>query len=1124
MSGTAKPRRSVARLTPAGRLQMDGCRVRWRSTAATTAVSSPTRRARLCLLLAMMMLLGVMNITPGRSLVRHAGASDATAVSMPNANGDRLAVHVAIEVPTAIEGAVDSDPSSAVMQIVVDNRNRRVAFRGGEAEVTLTNHETSQFTVDVPSVVAGDVGRANLSLPRSALDPARAPLSYRVRIHEVLDDREPEAHREAAEPGQAADAAGGVGEDVAPSRRQLIADASGSLMYGPRWLILGPFEHSGRTEGGFDERFGPEVMLPTGDGGSGAAGEPGGADSNADTAPARLVDPGEAYARDPSAPEAGALRWRPLPADIIRQPDGYRDFREMFGERNNVTIYAATTLVSDVERDVVLRIGSDDAVKVWLNGVQVHANNLLRGSTPGQDEVPIRLRAGENEVLLKIVQWGGWYGFHFDVADPQGNAVPETAVRVPEGWMIDRPALPDLTITEMRSRGPILRWYSDDPAPTAIVVQRATHARFDPALGVDESDAMLTPAPGAPALRLVGSPILRTEHEMLVTDLDPGTRYIAWAEETNGGGPSGGITFTTPAEAGEMQYLRLRLVNLIFTNVTEEGHAETPGADVPMPDDQVNRIIDEMNENAMFYWINSGMKVWLDMTNLRYDGPLTIAADTRYGYSYNDGKEYEILDEVLAARGEKGSDYDGVNFVSVDKRFEDEAWVYPASGGGTLGPLPPYNIGKSGWKGGCDNAWLFCHEFGHQLDALFAHSGGGGDAYLFNHFQPWDGTAHRHGEHWDGNAWLLREWGGHVDDDHQHMNRFQAGLRSWRYLTCRWGEIVTTADRDMDGVPDADPQVPLDEQRFGSSPDHVDTDRDGLPDLGEAMVRTFTTLGLNEYFADSPHRAARMDPAHPDSDGDGLVDGVDPEPLYAMRCEIPLLSAFDFDGDPAELPMLLAIADPAFAGEVRLGRTATHLVIGVSARDRLPASVQIMIDLDDDGWYVGRDNLHIRLHAGGQAWIGGARKRAGADFASVELNNCGIPDRYPFFDPDALVEDEIEARERRDDAAADSTEGRPAWSAEVRVPVNAAYGFENRLGERIGLLVGFEPAEGIGRPGRQQRMLTVFEPHSFVSLELRAADLNVAEPAAKSSETMTRAADPGESPTGAAEAAAHGGG
>jgi len=501
-----------------------------------------------------------------------------------------------------------------------------------------------------------------------------------------------------------------------------------------------------------------------------------------------------------------------------------------------------------------------------------------------------------------------------------------------------------------------------------------------------------------------------------------------------------------------------------------------------------------MNENVMFYWVNSGMKVWLDMTNLRYDEPLTIAPDTKYGYAYNDGNEYEILDHVLAARGEKGSDYDGVNFVSADKRFENGSWIWPASGGGTLGPLPPYNIGKSGWKGGCDHAWLFCHEFGHQLDALYAHSGGGGDAYLFNHFQPWDGTAHRHGEHWDGNAWLLREWAGHVDAGHQHMNRYRPGMKTWRYLTCRWGEIVTTADRDQDGIPDDDPRVPLDEVRFGSSPEQADTDGDGLSDLGEAMVRTWTTFGLNEYFADSRRRAPRMDPMNPDSDGDGLRDGIDPEPLYAIEPAVPLMADVTFDGRPTELPVLMTIDDEAFRGDVRLARTADHLVIGVTAAriegatgSASPRLVHLMLDLDDDGWYVGRDNIIVRLNPGASTWLGGARKRAGADFASVELNNCGVPGRYPFFDPEALAENEIEAREWSVGAPSEGdvhAEGL-AWSAEVRIPVNSEYGFENQVGERIGLLVGIEPRTGIGRPGRTQRLLTPFEPHSFVSLELR---------------------------------------
>ncbi len=52
-------------------------------------------------------------------------------------------------------------------------------------------------------------------------------------------------------------------------------------------------------------------------------------------------------------------------------------------------------------------MGSDDGVKAWLNGAVVLSNNVDRGLVVDQDIAPIHLKAGPNELLLKITQGGG---------------------------------------------------------------------------------------------------------------------------------------------------------------------------------------------------------------------------------------------------------------------------------------------------------------------------------------------------------------------------------------------------------------------------------------------------------------------------------------------------------------------------------------------------------------------------------------------------------------------------------------------------------------------------------------------------------------------------------------------
>ncbi len=69
--------------------------------------------------------------------------------------------------------------------------------------------------------------------------------------------------------------------------------------------------------------------------------------------------------------------------------------------------YLRTRVWSPLEQAALLELGSDDGIKVWLNGSQVHSNNAWRGLEPGEDKVNVTLREGWNRLLLKITQGGG---------------------------------------------------------------------------------------------------------------------------------------------------------------------------------------------------------------------------------------------------------------------------------------------------------------------------------------------------------------------------------------------------------------------------------------------------------------------------------------------------------------------------------------------------------------------------------------------------------------------------------------------------------------------------------------------------------------------------------------------
>jgi len=81
--------------------------------------------------------------------------------------------------------------------------------------------------------------------------------------------------------------------------------------------------------------------------------------------------------------------------------------------------YGYAEIESVHQREVVLGIGSDDGVKVWLNGKLIHTNEIGRGYAPSADKVPVFLKAGINRILVKVDNYTA--GWSFGVRVPKAN-------------------------------------------------------------------------------------------------------------------------------------------------------------------------------------------------------------------------------------------------------------------------------------------------------------------------------------------------------------------------------------------------------------------------------------------------------------------------------------------------------------------------------------------------------------------------------------------------------------------------------------------------------------------------------------------------------------------------------
>lgn len=163
---------------------------------------------------------------------------------------------------------------------------------------------------------------------------------------------------------------------------------------------------------------------------------------------------------DSSQPEAKAeqgyigkegreVRWQWAEA----AENGHLDLATFFNDQNASVAYAFTWV--NVPEESVRRIwlGSDDGVKMWVNGAEVWKHPGDRGANPDTDFVDMTLKQGWNTILCAVSNTTGPWGLFLRVSDPDGklkySAVKggEITMPGPEAqftlhlWIVELPAV-----------------------------------------------------------------------------------------------------------------------------------------------------------------------------------------------------------------------------------------------------------------------------------------------------------------------------------------------------------------------------------------------------------------------------------------------------------------------------------------------------------------------------------------------------------------------------------------------------------------------------------------------------------------------------------------------------------
>jgi len=122
----------------------------------------------------------------------------------------------------------------------------------------------------------------------------------------------------------------------------------------------------------------------------------------------------------PEQPEARDVVWKKHPAPA--PPDAFYNVnlaRSIGGSHR--AAYLRAYVHAPEACDALLELGSDDSIRVWVNRELVHSNKVHRGCARGQDRVPARLKAGWNELLLKVINDDGGWAACLRVRAPDGS-------------------------------------------------------------------------------------------------------------------------------------------------------------------------------------------------------------------------------------------------------------------------------------------------------------------------------------------------------------------------------------------------------------------------------------------------------------------------------------------------------------------------------------------------------------------------------------------------------------------------------------------------------------------------------------------------------------------------------
>jgi len=601
-------------------------------------------------------------------------------------NSDVQLVRESIRLLTQWPNAAPAEKLFEITRTNSDPSLRTLALRGG---ITVAGREpdTSMRLALIQQGLSLAVRAEEKKLALSQL--GRTPLSEALEMSlQYLDDQELV--------DEASLAAVGIAESLADANPQLANKVSTEVLAhckmpaivkrawalrlkpaagGPfirDWLVCGPYRRTGVVGAiaVFDLAFGPEK-------------------------------PGE------------AVKWYAAP------PGDTINLMGFFPNQTDCVAYLKAEIIAPQATDAILLMGSDDGIKAWLNGTEVHSNNVDRGQVVDQDMAPIKLKQGPNELLLKITQGGGGWSVCTRIVGPDGLVIE------------------DLRVKSQTGSAPSVTTYKPAPATEAVVKQAKL------------------PAPGE-------SPKLGEGFRLHVINADSRFEAAGIADINRDGKLDifcGGFWYEAPAWKKH-----------VVRDVPEEGDYFYDFANLPMDinGDGWTDIADAAWHNKKLFWLRNPGKAGGQFEVIDIDTPGNI--ETAMAVDINGDGQSDVLPNIMsqAAWYEFGRDKTSPQGVKWTKhQLPQQAAAHGIGAGDVNGDGRCDVITPTGWLEQTQDAsepWRWHAEFdlGQASIPILAHDvDADGDADII-----W-GMGHNYGFYWleQSTSGGSHSWQKHLIDD-----------------------------------------------------------------------------------------------------------------------------------------------------------------------------------------------------------------------------------------------------------------------------------------------------------------------------------------------------------------------